>query len=281
MMNSRMVVGVYREKIFSPGKVREDAAILNATLTELSRYGYQPLVLDAGDSFLHIQKPACAVLSMAQSGRALGILEGWEKDGTRVLNSVRSVRNCYRKALIHLLAEARLPIPLSEISPLEEVEKKISFRSPGGYWLKRGDVHALEPMDVVKVTSRDELRQGLEHFRCKEIEEVLIQEHVEGEVVKFYGVGRGLYFSAFLASSGREVTQEMKGLSRLARGSAEAVGLDIYGGDAVVTGSGEEVLIDLNDWPSFSRCCQPAARRIAKYTMAIDKGEQHGLSSCG
>ncbi len=35
-MKSATVLGIYREQIFSPGKVSDDAAILDATLAELS-----------------------------------------------------------------------------------------------------------------------------------------------------------------------------------------------------------------------------------------------------
>ncbi len=278
-MNSLTVVGVYREKVFSPGKIQEDAAILDATLAELSRSGYRTKALEGEALHLLVQRSAC-VLTMAQSERVLQLLEGWEKGGTRIVNSVASVRNCYRKALIHLLAKAQLPIPVGEILPLEEVEKRITFGSSKVYWLKRGDVHAMQTMDVVKVRSRAELMRGLDHFRHEKIAEVLVQEHVEGEVIKFYGVGGDQYFSAFLSRSGDEVTSRMKQLQSIACRAAEAVQLEIYGGDAIMNQGGEVLLIDLNDWPSFSRCCHAAAKGIAKYITKVFEGGFHEVSTC-
>ena len=277
-MNSKIVLGIYREQIFSPGKVRDDAAILDASLLELSRLGYEVLALQPEALDTISIRPACT-LTMAKSDRALQILEEWQKNGTRVINSTRSIRNCYRKPLIHLLEEGYFPLPLSRFLPLENVEQEISFGSSAQYWLKRWDIHAIEQGDVAKVSSREELIRALRHFRHRKIEEVLVQEHLEGEAVKFYGVAGGQYFSAFLSSNGDEVTSEMKQLSTVAQQSAEAAGLEIYGGDAIMTRQGEVVLIDLNDWPSFSRCCGSAAKGIAKYITGVLEGGLHGSSS--
>jgi glutathione synthase/RimK-type ligase-like ATP-grasp enzyme len=267
-MDSMTVLGIYREQIYSPGKVREDAAILDVTLTELSRMGYKTAVAEAKD-LERFSGRAAFVLTMAQSHRALDILESWQKQGTRIINSVSSIRNTFRKPLISLLTKAHLPIPPSQIIRVEEVERGVSFPVSDSYWLKRGDVHATQPEDVAKVTSKEELIRVLNHFRRQKIEEVLIQEHVGGEVIKFYGVGKGRYFRAFLASSGDEITAQMTPLSKLAHRSAETLGLEIYGGDSVLTEKGEMILIDLNDWPSFSRCCRSAAEGIASYVTSV------------
>lgn len=277
-MRDVTLLGVYRERVFSPGKVREDAAILDATLTELSRTGYKTAVTEPEDLERFSGRPAY-VLGMAQSHRALDILENWQKQGTRIINSVSSIRNTYRKPLLSLLAKACLPIPSSQMIQVEEAERGISFGASDSYWLKRGDVHATHPGDVAKVTSKEELIRVLQHFRRQKIEEVLVQEHMGGEVIKFYGVGKGQYFRAFLASNGKEVTAEMKALSTLAHRSAETVGLEIYGGDSILTHKGEMILIDLNDWPSFSRCCSSAAKGIAEYITRVCKGGFNGLPS--
>jgi len=274
-MSNMTVLGIYREQIFSPGKVRDDAAILDATLIELSCLGYEVLALQSEALDTLWTRPACT-LTMAKSDRALKILEEWQKSGTRVINSTRSIRNCYRKPLIHLLEEGHFPLPLSQFLPLEEVEQEISFRSSTQYWLKRWDTHAIERADVAKVTSKEELMRALQHFRSRKIKEIVVQEHVEGEAIKFYGVGRDRYFGAFLASSGEEITSQVKELSTIARRSAEAVSLEIYGGDAIMTRQGGVVLIDLNDWPSFALCCQAAARGIAKYVASVFEGGLHG-----
>ncbi len=265
-MTSTPVVGVYREPLYSPGKVRADGAILDATLARLSSASVATTALEPAELEAFSSRPEL-VLSMAQSEKTLHLLEGWEREGTRVINTVRSNRNCHRKTLVDLLMKARLPIPEGEVVPLEDVEKRVFPGASQAYWLKRGDVHAIQPSDVVKVTKREEMVQVLDRFGSEGIKEVLLQEHREGDVVKLYGVGRGALFRAFHAATGEDVTSEMASLSRLAQESAEVVGLEIYGGDAVVTPGDGIVLIDLNDWPTFSPCREAAARKIAEHVI--------------
>jgi glutathione synthase/RimK-type ligase-like ATP-grasp enzyme len=263
-MKPPALLGIYREHIFSPGKIEDDAAIMDATLEELSRIGWEVCALPAETISSSASRPE-NVLSMAQSGRVLNIIEDWSRQGTRVVNTVPSVLNCYRKPLTHLLSKAGICIPPSRMVRLEDAEEKISLQTADRLWLKRGDVHAIEPGDVASVTCREELNKALEHFLGKDIRDILVQEHVRGPVVKFYGVGRREYFKAYLAANGEEFTSKAGRLWDVARQAAGAVGLEVYGGDAVLTERNGPVLIDLNDWPSFSRCCRSAARSIAAY----------------
>lgn len=267
-MEGMKLLGIYREQIYSPGKIREDAAILDTTLNALSFLNYSTRAVPAESLDDSLNDFTC-ILSMAQSDKALTILDNCQKKGIKVINSVQAVRNCYRTSLIHLLYDAKIPLPLSKILSLDELENDFPWRRSTRYWLKRGDVHAMQPEDVLKVASKQELVSALNHFRNRNIREVLVQEHVDGQVIKFYGIGSSEYFCAFIASNGNEITSPVKQLSRLARLSAEVVGLEIYGGDAVLVSGEKFVLIDLNDWPSFSRCCQTAAKSIARYIMRL------------
>jgi|WetSurMetagenome_2_1015567.scaffolds.fasta_scaffold23302_1 glutathione synthase/RimK-type ligase-like ATP-grasp enzyme len=266
-MKPPAVLGIYREKIFSPGKIEDDAAIMDATVAELSGGGWKVRTLPAESLSSSLSRPT-KVLSMAQSDRVLTILEDWSRQGTRVINTVASVRNCYRKPLAHVLAKAGVCVPHSRMVSVEEGGEEIDLHASAGLWLKRGDVHAMEPGDVASVTCREELDKALKHFLEKEIRDILVQEHVAGPVVKFYGVGQRAFFKAYLAANGEEITSEAEPLRAVARQAASAVGLEVYGGDAVLADGNGPVLIDLNDWPSFSRCCRSAAGNIAAYVRA-------------
>jgi hypothetical protein len=57
-------------------------------------------------------------------------------------------------------------------------------------------------------------------------------------------------------------------LAALAERGAAAVGLEVYGGDAVRDPAGALWLIDLNDWPSYGPCRASAADAIAGYLDA-------------
>ena len=266
------LLGVYREKVFSPGKIRDDAAILDATLLELSRMGHafdtvegEAMGKRASGVNEETKAPVDCILTMAQSVRTLEALERRQERGTRIVNSIASVRNTYRRPLIGLLKNAGLPMPASEIIATREVEGRVNFKKAVSYWLKRGDVHAVEPDDVVKVGSLPELLAAVGRFRDRKIGEILVQEHSAGDVIKFYGAGRVSYFSAFLATTGEEITSGVEELREIAGRAAEATGLEVWGGDAIVTPERAFVLIDFNDWPSFSRCRDKAATGIARY----------------
>jgi len=266
-MKPPALLGIYREQIFSPGRIGDDAAIMDAAVEELSRRGWEVCTRHAESLGSSLSRPA-NVLSMAQSDRVLNVLEDWSRQGTRVVNTVPSVLNCYRKRLIHLLSKAGVSIPPSRVVAVEGAEEEISLRSVDGLWLKRGDVHAIEPGDVAYVTCKGELDRALEHFLGKGVRDILVQGHVSGPVVKFYGVGQGEYFRAYLAAEGEEFTAKAGRLRAIAIQAARAVGLEIYGGDAVLTERDGPVLIDLNDWPSFSRCRSSAGSSIAAYFHA-------------
>lgn len=263
-MKPATLFGLYREQVFSPGKIDDDAAILDGTLDELSAMGYDVARLHAEVLDRSMPRPQI-VLTMAQSPRALELLDEWGNGGTRIINSVQSVRNCYRKPLVRLLEDCGVLMPHSRMVSLEEAYQTVCLKPSQRLWLKRGDVHAVQPGDVASVSSPEELAHALDHYREKGIRDILVQEHVEGPVVKFYGVGRSDYFRAYLAATGEEMTGDAGPLAAAAALAAEAVGLDVYGGDAVLTDGNGASLIDLNDWPSFSRCRDPAARSIARY----------------
>jgi D-alanine-D-alanine ligase-like ATP-grasp enzyme len=58
---------------------------------------------------------------------------------------------------------------------------------------------------------------------------------------------------------------DQRALARLVRRAASALGLEVYGGDAIATATGELVLLDVNAWPSFALYRDEASAAIASY----------------
>ena len=54
-------------------------------------------------------------------------------------------------------------------------------------------------------------------------------------------------------------------LRKAARDAAAALGLEIFGGDAIIRADGQPVIIDLNAWPSYALYRDEAAQAIAGY----------------
>ncbi len=267
-----LVLGIYREEVFSPGRVEDDKQIMDAALLELRELGCETRAVSLDEIDASMPAAGC-VLTMAQSRRALSLLEALSEKGARVINSPSAIYTCRRIALVQALETAGLPVPSGEVISLDDgyANKEVAPPSFRHYWLKRGDVHRISPGDVVKVTSGPEFAAALGYFRSHQISKVVIQDHLEGEVVKFYGIRNG-YFAGFGASGNGDGADRLTDLRSIARQAAEAIGLEIYGGDAVITPDGRTFLIDLNAWPSFSRCRAEASRSIASYVADVIAG---------
>jgi hypothetical protein len=144
--------------------------------------------------------------------------------------------------------------------------------------LKRADFAAQTADDVVYVPDLQALASAEAAMRARGIHDYLVCPHVEGDLVKFYGVSATGFFRYYyptddgLSKFGQEQLNgqahhypfSATDLQTKAEALAAAVGLQIYGGDMIVTNDGSWYMIDFNDWPSFSRCREEAAEAIAR-----------------
>ena len=249
-MDRHKVLGVYREKRFSPGRVEDDAAILDLTAAELRAFGIVVEMIDA-DRLPARDHEVALVFAMCQGDAALAWLDGLAGRST-VVNSPRAIRSCYRVRMVERFASAAVPQP-----SWEPAAGAFPAHLGSGPWLKRGDVHAMETGDVRRVFTEADWSRAMSDFSRREIRQGIVQSHVEGQVYKFYGIGGG-FFRAFGLPRERE-----EAAAALAAVGASALGLEVYGGDGVCGPDGSLTLIDFNDWPSFSRCRDDAARAIA------------------
>jgi len=288
-----IVIGIAREERFSPNSVEKDRAIMVAVMAQMQgrtlseedvkRHGTMlseadmkkggiilseaDILAAAAEAERHGEEyhlpDADLYLSMARGERLLALLREKEAQGRVVMNPTEGVEACRRSRVEALMRRHHLPLPPQE--------------SGEGYWLKRGDGAAQEAADVVFCEDRQALAVAEQAFRERGIADMVVQAHVRGDLVKFYGVEPAGFFRYFYPGddgdskfgdeerNGKprhyffqrqqlQATAEL--LSRLAK-------VPVYGGDAIVKADGDFVLIDFNDWPSFSRCKDEAARAIA------------------
>jgi hypothetical protein len=273
-------LGIYREKRFSPGAhAAGDAEILELTQTALARLGYQTTLI-APERLPTMPPSAPVVFSMCQSLEALAVLQAWEKQGILVLNTPAAVRACYRLALVTALSQVTLPCPRSIILPLDETEPTAVLcsavpESAAGWWVKRGDVHAMQSDDVLFIRHEADLPSQLTRLRQRGISHAVVQEHIAGQEWKFYAVrGHGV-LHAFTPHDAHCPPIDYARLNTLAGQASDILGLDIYGGDCLRTSDGTLYLIDINDWPSFRGCRPVAATHIAQHILT--QARQRGL----
>ena len=263
------VMGVYREAEYSPGKVEADAAILDAVIDQLRNSGAETISIDAARFVADRFPTAHLVLAMCQGEAGLARLSAIEEAGAVVINSALAIRNCYRDLLGAGLMRAGVPVPEGVIvrtaAPLDlKPLRTIDLSSP--MYVKRGDLHALGPHDVLRVEGLEQLEATLMRFARRGVQLAFVQQEVVGEVVKFYGVSGGEYF-ATVADHGTHLSDAQKrALNHAAATAASALGLEIWGGDAIIKDDRFSI-VDFNDWPSFSRVRADAARAIARRSL--------------
>lgn len=257
-------LGIARERVYSPGKVADDRAILDAVAARLAA-AHRVVVVSADDPLPAVAPPT-VVFAMCQGPAALATLRAWEAAGVRVINSVAGIENAHRRRMLAAFARDRVPHPESIVLGTGDGAALPAWIDAGA-WVKRGDVHATEADDVVRVANRAATRAALAAFARRGIASACLQRHVAGDVLKFYAVRDSAFFAWYGGDGVRlDVTAEAA-LRALAAAGAASLELEVFGGDAVRDGDGNLWLIDLNDWPSYGRCRFGAAEAIASYVQ--------------
>ncbi len=280
------VLGIYREEIFSNRAASADKAILDDVLKEFeTKLGGNVFITkirpeDKASSFLDFDWDM--IFSMAQDKKILTYLDILEAKGTIVVNSGKSIRNCYRAKLSELLGDEDFAYP--KYIPLKVDQDAIqAFHSADGYWVKRGDYHALVDEDVIHIESLQELSSTLQDFKNRGVDNVILQENCEGELFKFYGVRDSFFSLRYMGKTTRDRYSFIAGnpnipfdrnlLESLVHKAAGILELDYFGGDCIVTETGKMHFIDFNDWPSFRTCRKEVAPIMASYALNKLKSE--------
>ena len=243
-------------KIIGEGELVENFSTYNQLISAES--------LGSGNAYYQI-------ISMARSPKALDCLEQLEQRGIRVLNSSVGVRACQRSNVEKVMRENHLPLPPDE--------------GDEGYWVKRADAAAQSKEDVCFCHDWAEVEKIKSTFMQRGITDIVTQAHVKGDVVKFYGVEGTGFFRYYYSGDDTETKfgdEERNGKPQYYPFSSSDLQTDaeklacllqtpIYGGDAIIQEDGSYVIIDFNDFPSFSKCRKEAAKAIfERVKLAIE-----------
>ena len=269
--------GIFRERTHSPGRESDDAEILRLTAKHLEAVGFQVSLKSAEEvESLTEARPRCVFL-MCEGAQVLRQLEAWHTSGVRQVNDPAAVLNTYRDRMIRQFEEANVPFIDSRVV-------STTARCPGGalpVWVKRADVHNTQEGDVVFAATEEGIESALGGLAERGIARAVIQPHVEGDLIKFYGIGPGggpdgepPWFRWFYHKGQRVAGHpfDPRRLARLVRRAAAALGLEVYGGDVIATAAGHLVLLDLNAWPSFALYRDEAAVAIAAHLTLRFRG---------
>ncbi len=280
--------GIFRERQHSPGREFDDTEILRLVAKHVEEAGYQVSLKrpdelgEAGDPqhVLTADLLPSLVFLMCERLEALRVLGPLEMRGIPHVNPLEGVLNTYRDRMITLLTASGTPIPESQIiscNPSERDQSSVErWADLCPIWVKRADVHNTQAGDVELLRSPEELQNKLVALNTRGIARAVLQRHIPGDLIKFYGVGRPdgehrqeRWFRWFYHRD-QELNKypfPEEALQAITRRAATALSLEVYGGDAIVAPYGEIFLIDINAWPSFALFREEAASQIAAWLL--------------
>ncbi len=268
------ILGISRGERFSPNMVSGDKAIFMSVADMLVKMGHT-LTLIAEDQISSDGVDISEydrVFSMIRDMRSFNKLVPIT-DSNKIINSPLGVKACVSKCDVQkALEQGGVSTPESICCSIDDV--------PSGFfpcWVKNGDTSAIVPEDTSCVKTYEEMSEIVSNYKSRGVKQYLVQRHVEGDLIKFYGVEGTDFFDWDYASKGHSKFghEHINGIEHgyqfdtnklklLADKASLILGVPIYGGDCIVTPSGELQMIDFNDWPSFSRCRDNASIAIAR-----------------
>lgn len=279
------IAGVMRAGAYSPNHIGNDAAIFNAAADQLRKRGCEVKVYSE-EQFQTSEIEEPIILNMCREQASIAKLQKLEDDGKLVINSGYGIENCTRERMTRILLGNNIPYPDSLIVNTNESVindlKKAGFSS---CWIKRGDFHAMHKEDVSYCRHPEEAQEVLHEYFYRGIKRAVINRHLVGDLIKFYGISGQPYFFWFYpfdeghSKYGHEAVNgksqglefDLDGLKDMCQRASDILDVKVYGGDCIVDFDGTVRIIDFNDWPSFAPCRSEAAPYIAKCVLAAVK----------
>lgn len=285
-MKPLTIAGIQRYSLFSPNHVGNDAAVFSAVGQYLTENGHKVNMYTEQEFLTDSLQGEKNIFTMMRSKAAVRKLQKLQSEGAVAVNSGLGIENCTRERMTTLLLENEVAHPDSlicntgESIPLDLLEKKFE-----PCWVKRADFHAIHREDVTYVRSAEELRDVVAEYALRGIERVVINEHLKGDLIKFYGVAGTDFFYWFYPQEGGHskfgleaingaphgIPFSLDDLRQLCEDAARVLQVHVYGGDCIVSPDSSIRIIDFNDWPSFAPCRKEASKAIGETILKAFK----------
>lgn len=279
------IAAIMRAGAYSPNHIGNDAAILNAVTEQLRKRGCEVNIYSE-EQFINGNVKEDIIVNMCRERRSIDLLQKLEDEGRLVINSGHGIENCTRERMTRILMGHNIPYPDSLMVDTDEVVKgKLIKAGFTRCWIKRGDFHAMHKEDVSYVRHPEEAQEVLQEYFLRGIKRAVINKHLVGDLIKFYGVSGSRFFYWFYPfdeghskygheaingkSQGPEFDKDR--MREICQHASDVLDVKIYGGDCIISPEGDIRIIDFNDWPSFAPCRDAAAPHIAKYILSAIK----------
>ncbi|MCH5227125.1 MAG: hypothetical protein J1F16_04825 [Muribaculaceae bacterium] len=279
------IAGIMRAGAYSPNHIGNDAAIFNAVADQLRRRGCE-VELMSEEQFLTHTPSQNFIMDMCREKESVLKLQQLEEEGRLVINSGFGIENCTRERMTRILIGNNIPTADSLIvNTNEKVIDDLKNQGITSCWIKRGEYHSMHKEDVSYCRHPEEAQEVLHEFFYRGIKRAVINRHLQGDLVKFYGVvGQPFFFWFYpfdehhskygyeeINGESQHLPFDEKALMDMCNRTAEIFDIKIYGGDCIVDKDGTVRIIDFNDWPSFAPCRKEAAPYIAKCIFSAIK----------
>lgn len=279
------IAGIMRAGAYSPNHIGNDAAIFNAVADQLRKRGCI-VTIYSEDQFNNGNVKEDIIVNMCREMGSIHKLQKLEDAGALVINSGYGIENCTRERMTRILIGSNIPYPDSIIvntdESVKDALKKAGFTQ---CWIKRGDFHAMHKEDVSYVRHPEEAQEVLQEYFLRGIKRAVINRHLVGDLIKFYGVqgtpfffwfypfdeGHSKYGHEAINGKSRGLEFDKERMRDICHKASEMLDVKIYGGDCIVSPEGDIRIIDFNDWPSFAPCRQEAAPHIARCILSTIK----------
>lgn len=267
------IATIRRDAADSPNMVASDAAILEQVTDEVRAAGAEVIATEDGA----LPTGVDIILHMSRNAEVLERLRRAEEQGIKVINSTGAIDNCSRSRFMQILEDNRIPQPRFNIITDETRLAPLTYPA----WIKRSEGWSTHKDDVCFAKDAHEAVEAFRAMKERGIDACIHCGHIEGDIIKFYGVGRRFFHHCYpdpekskfglehINGKAQHHPFDLEKLKKTIFKAAEALEIDIYGGDCIVNAQGEFFVIDFNDFPSFSAVRNEAAKEIAAHIMDL------------
>lgn len=284
---TRPILAVHRAPEFSPNHAVSDAAILQVVISKLEIEGYKVDMIEE-DAFDQMPDEALRKYELVvHMMRRMSSLLKLQRLGLLAINAPQAVLTVAksREMTLELLQDSGISVPQWwAYEPSEDMmfqcDTELQQLLPG--WVKVMREGGTRHDDVTWVETPLQADSRVIELAEQRVPDIVVTKHVKGDLLKVYAVAPDFIYAFYPQemnytkfgtaeqhnSALARIPYNKEDLENIACCIGRTFGIEIFGFDVIVEPDGHIVVIDVNDWPSFSAYRERAASAIT--ALVID-----------
>jgi len=279
---TRTILAVHRAPEFSPNLAVSDAAILQLVSSKLEVEGFRVEEMDE-DTFDQVPDDELRRYELVvHMMRRMSSLLKLQRLGSPAINAPQAVLTVAksREMTLELLQQAGIAVPQwwayeESDDQMFQCEPQLQQLLPG--WVKVMREGGIRHDDVTWVETSLQTDARVMELASQRVLDIVVTRHVEGDLLKVYAVRPDFVYAFYPQEMNytkfgtaeqhntalAHIAYNDEELRAIAWDIARTFGIEIFGFDVVIEPDGHIVVIDVNDWPSFSAYREKGASAIA------------------